>query len=168
MIYETERLIIRALKESDREAFFDMMSNPNVMSPIPHPVMDKDESDTNFEKHLYAPESTETKVWAIETKSEECFIGICAFLKNNNNEDEIGYRLREQYWGVGYGTETTIGLINYGFNELQLELITADVNTANTNTVKILDKFYTRDFEFYNNEDQCTDRRYKLIREDWK
>ena len=168
MIFQTKRLIIRPLKESDRIAFFDMMSNPNVMAPIPRPVMDKAESDTNFEKHLNAAPTSETKVRAIVTQQGNEFIGICAFLKNNNNEDEIGYRLREQFWGVGYGTETTKGLINYGFNELQMELITADVNTANENSVKILDKFFTRDFEFYNEEDQCTDRRYKLKKEDWK
>lgn len=105
---------------------------------------------------------------AIETKDGNAFIGICAYLKNNNNQDEIGYRLREQFWGVGYGTETTKGLIDYGFNTLQLELLTADTNTANTGSVKILDKFFTREFEFFNDEDQCTDRRYILKREDWK
>lgn len=53
MIFQTERLTILPLKEADRTAFFDMMSNYNVMSPIPRPVMNKAESDANFEKHLY-------------------------------------------------------------------------------------------------------------------
>ncbi len=137
-------------------------------SPIPRPVMDKEESDTNFKKHLNAPASSNVKVMAIETKQGNAFIGICAYLKNDNNQDEIGYRLREQFWGVGFGTETTKGLINYGFNTLKFGLITADVNTENTNSVKILDKFFTRDIEFFNEEDQCMDRRYILKKEDWK
>jgi ribosomal-protein-alanine N-acetyltransferase len=144
------------------------MSNHNVMYPIPRPVMDKAESDTNFENHLNALPTTDIKVMAIETKDKNAFIGICAYLKNNNNQDEIGYRLREQFWGVGYGTETTKGLIDYAFNTLNLELLTADVNTANVNSVKILDKFFTRDVEFYNEEDQCKDRRHTLKKEDWK
>ena len=168
MIFKTERLTVRSLKESDRIAFFDMMSNRNVMAPIPRPVMDKAESDASFEKHLNAVPTSDTKVRAIVTQQGDEFIGICAFLKNDKNEDEIGYRLREQFWAVGYGTETTKGLINYGFNELQIEVITADTNTANTGSVKILDKFFQRDFEFYNKEDQCIDRRYKLKKEDWK
>jgi ribosomal-protein-alanine N-acetyltransferase len=168
MIFQTQRLTIRPLKEADRTAFFELMSNYNVMSPIPQPVMDKEKSDANFEKHLNAQPTSDTKVMAIETKDGNAFIGICAYLKNNNNQDEIGYRLREQFWGIGYGTETTIGLINYAFNTLNLELLTADVNTANVNSVKILDKFFTRDFEFYNEEDQCTDRRHTLKKEDWK
>ena len=62
MIFETERLKIRPLKESDRAACFDMMSNPNVTSPIPLPIMDKAESDTNFNKHLDAIPTSNTKV----------------------------------------------------------------------------------------------------------
>jgi ribosomal-protein-alanine N-acetyltransferase len=94
------------------------MSNYNVMSPIPQPVMYKAKSDANFEKHLNAQPTTKTKVMAIETKDGNAFIGICAYLKNNNNQDEIGYRLREQFWGIGYGTETTKVLIDSGFDKL--------------------------------------------------
>jgi RimJ/RimL family protein N-acetyltransferase len=81
MIIETERLNIRTLKEIDRDAFFDMMSNPNVMSPIPRPVMDRTKSDANFEKHLKAPSSSNTKVMAIELIDRNTFIGIAAYLK---------------------------------------------------------------------------------------
>jgi len=167
MIFQTERLSIRALKESDRDAWFIMMNNPNVMSSIPQPIMDRATSDTHFDLHLNASTTSKTKVWAILTKADDNFIGIAAYLKNNNNEDEIGYRLLEQFWGVGYGTETARGLISYGFNNLKLELITADVNTANGKSVKILDQLFTRDIEFYNKKDQCNDRRYKLKKEDW-
>ena len=111
--------------------------------------------------------SSVNKVWAIELKEENEFIGLCAFLKNNDNDDEIGYRLRENYWGVGYGTEITKGLIDFGFKHLNTDLITADVYVDNLRSVKILEKFFKRDIEFFNAEDKCTDRRYKLSREEW-
>lgn len=31
-IFETDRLIIRTLKETDSDAYYDMMGNPNVMN----------------------------------------------------------------------------------------------------------------------------------------
>ena len=167
MIFETDRLIIRALHLNDKEAFFDMMSNPNVMSPIPREAMDRETSNEHFEMHYSIPKDPEKKVWAIASKEENTFIGLAAFLKNNNGEDEIGYRLREKYWGVGYGTETAKGLIDYGFNCLGIELITADVYIKNEPSVKILDKFFRRDCEFYNKADQCIDRRYKLTKKEW-
>lgn len=168
MIFDTDRLIVRQLQESDQSAYFDMMSNPNVMRPIPSNVMTEVESNEHLYKFLNTDHATsDTKVWAIELKEENVFIGLCAFLKNDENEDEIGYRLREKYWGVGYGTEITKGLIDFGFEHLNTDLITADVYVDNLRSVKILEKFFNRDIEFFNKEDKCTDRRYKLTRKEW-
>ncbi len=168
MIFETDRLIVRKLRESDQSAYFDMMGNPNVMNPIPRDVMTKEESNEHLDKFLNTElKTSDTKVWAIEVKEGNEFIGLCAFLKNNENDDEIGYRLREKYWGVGYGTEITKGLIDYGFKQLNADLITADVYVDNIRSVKILEKFFKRDIEFFNTEDKCIDRRYKLTRKEW-
>lgn len=60
---------------------------------------------------------------------------------NDEGHDEIGYRLREQYWRQGYGTEIATGLIDYCFKELNFTLLTADVNIENIPSVKILEKF---------------------------
>ncbi|NQX85626.1 MAG: GNAT family N-acetyltransferase [Flavobacteriaceae bacterium] len=167
MIFETERLIVRLLHLDDRDAFYGMMSNPNIMNPIPRQAMDRETSDACFYKYLNLDSTSKTRVLAVEEKETLSFIGIVAYLKNNEEEDEIGYRLLEQYWGKGYGTEITKGLINFGFYNLELDLITADVNTTNERSIKILDKFFSRYSEFYNKEDNCTDRRYKLARKDW-
>lgn len=167
MIFETERLTFRPLRPDDREAYYLMMSNPNVMNPIPRSVMDRKTSDEHFEKHLGATQDSETKVLAMDSKSGDTFVGISAYLKNDQSEDEIGYRLREKHWGIGYGTEIAKGLIDHGFTKLNFKLITADVNTANERSVKILDKFFNRDIEFYNTEDECTDRRYRITNVEW-
>jgi ribosomal-protein-alanine N-acetyltransferase len=163
-IFDTQRLVVRPLHFEDCDDFFDMMGNPKVMNPIPREAMDRETSDQHFEKHLNSNANSETKVWAIASKNNDTFVGIAAFLKNNDKEDEIGYRLREKYWGIGYGTEIAQGLIDYGFNVLNVELITADVYVENVKSVKILDKYFERSFEFYNLKDKCTDRRYKLSR----
>ena len=46
---ETERLILRQWKESDRNPFFEMNSDPDVMKYFPSPLSRK-ESDDFFEK----------------------------------------------------------------------------------------------------------------------
>ena len=168
-IFETDRLIIRNLRENDSDDYFDMMGNPNVMNLIPRDVMSRKESDKHMNKFINSEQIlTETKVWGIETKNKNEFIGLCAFLKNNENEDEIGYRLREKYWRKGFGTEITKGLIKYGFEELEMEKITADVATENLNSVKILDKFMIKTKEFFNEEDNCIDRRYEVLKNNWR
>ncbi|NQY28808.1 MAG: GNAT family N-acetyltransferase [Flavobacteriaceae bacterium] len=110
MIFETERLTVRILISQDADPFFDMMSNPNVMDPIPRPVMKRAESDAFLDKLISAKaDSSYKNVWAIVEKKSNFFIGLCAYLKNDENNDEIGYRLREQFWRIGYGTEKQKG-----------------------------------------------------------
>lgn len=166
--FETERLLIRTLKKDDSDDYFDMMGNPNVMNPIPRDVMTREESNDHLENFLNTEHSmSDKKVWAIELKSGNTFIGLCAFLKNDENEDEIGYRLREKYWRRGYGTEVTFGLLSYGFNQMKMDKITADVDTRNLNSVKILEKFMTAKKEFFNEADNCIDRRYEVNKNNW-
>jgi RimJ/RimL family protein N-acetyltransferase len=165
-IFETERLLIRTLKKDDSDDYFDMMGNPNVMNPIPRDVMTREESNDHLNNFLNT-EDNDRKVWAIELKSENEFIGLCAFLKNNEKEDEIGYRLREKYWRKGFGTEVTVGLLKYGFDQMKMDKITADVDTRNLNSIKILEKFMTAKKEFYNDSDKCTDRRYEIMKNNW-
>ena len=86
---------------------------------------------------------------------------------NEHNEKELGYRFRACFWGKGYGTETTKGMLNYYFQEMNVNKVTADVNIANIGSVKILDKFMKPVREFFNERDNCTDRRYELEKNNW-
>ena len=160
-MFSTNRLHVRPLLHSDSEEFFDMMSNPNVMNPVPQRVKTRDESDTNLQELIQDPK--EKTLWAICKKNHDELIGLCALLVNDEGHDEIGYRLREQYWRQGYGTEVTKGLIDYCFKQLNLSLLTADVNIENVPSVKILEKFMEPVREFYNENDKCTDRRYQVM-----
>jgi ribosomal-protein-alanine N-acetyltransferase len=169
MIFETTRLQVRVFIPEDSDSFFDMMGNSNVMNPIPQKVKTRAESDAILEK--FTPpqaEDLDKQVYAIIEKKSNHFIGLCAYLKNNENDHEIGYRLREKFWKLGYGTEIAKGLIDNGFSNMGFTKITADVNTVNLNSVKILSKFMTPVKEFFNKRDDCIDRRYSLNKEDWK
>jgi RimJ/RimL family protein N-acetyltransferase len=58
-------------------------------------------------------------------------------------------------------------MINYSFNVLKIEKITADVWVNNIPSAKVLSKFLKPVKEFYNKNDDCTDRRYELLKKDW-
>ncbi len=167
-IFETTRLTIRRFKHSDASAFFDMMGNPNVMNPIPLKSLSQKESDEKLQKliNYYTSNSTK-KIWAIDQKSNTKMIGLCGLIHNNDGENEIAYRFREKFWNLGYGTEIAKGLIDYGFQKLNFELITADAYILNKISIKIIEKFMLFDKEFYNQKDNCLDRRYKLTKIKW-
>ena len=161
MSFSTKRLYTRPLLETDILEFFDMMGNPNVMNPIPQSAMTREKSDATLLKLIHNPE--EKTLWSICENGNDEFIGLCALLVNDEGHNELGYRLREKYWRQGYGTEITKGILDYCFQELKMDFVTADVNIANIPSVKILDKFMIPVREFYNESDKCTDRRYKVI-----
>jgi ribosomal-protein-alanine N-acetyltransferase len=112
--------------------------------------------------------SSDTKIWCLCKKGARNLIGICGVLKNDEQEDEIAYRIIESFWGNGYGTEIAKGLIDYCFVNMKSELVTADVCIDNVKSIRLLNKYFTVEKEFFNAEDNCVDRRYRLRKEDWQ
>lgn len=167
MILETKRLYARPLHERDASAFFALMSNPKVMEPIPQKPLNQKESTSTLTELIQLEKSSSTKIWGLCKKETNAFIGICGVLKNNEQQDEIAYRLLEQYWGNGFGTEIARGLIEYCFLKLNSTLVSADVYVNNVKSIKIVEKYFTVKNEFFNLEDNCIDRRYILSRESW-
>lgn len=167
-VFETERLTVRYFDNTDQDAFFDLMGNPKVMNPIPVPVLNQEESKRKLIEliDLYKINS-DKKIWAITLKNNSKCIGLCGLIINDEDENEIAYRLREKFWGLGYGTEIAKGLISYGFVKLNFDLITADAQISNLKSIQILEKYLKFDKEFYNPIEKCTDRRYKLEKKYW-
>ncbi|MCD6542900.1 MAG: GNAT family N-acetyltransferase [Flavobacteriaceae bacterium] len=168
IIFETTRLIIRCFKHSDASAFFDMMGNPNVMNPIPLTALSQKKSDEKLQELInYYTSNSIKNIWAIDQKTNSEMVGLCGLIHNNDGENEIAYRFREKFWNLGYGTEIAKGLIDYGFEKLNFELVTADAYLLNKKSIKIIEKFMFFDKEFYNQKDNCIDQRYKLTKIKW-
>ena len=167
MIFETERLRVRKLIIDDHEQFYVLMSNPKVMLPIPRKPLSRIACKDRLLEFIDLEKKGATRIWCLTTKKQDDLIGICGFLKNNANDDEIAYSICENSWGKGYGTEIAKGLIDYAFTILKVDKITADVNILNTTSEKILQKFMRPTHDFFNPKDNCVDRRYILEKENW-
>lgn len=168
IIFETTRLTIRRFKHSDASDFFDIMGNPNVMNPIPLKTLSQIESDEKLKELIgYYTLNSVKNIWAIDQKTNSEMVGLCGLIHNNDGENEIAYRFRENFWNLGYGIEIAKGLIDYSFEKLNFELVTADAYFLNKKSIKIIEKFMLFDKEFYNQKDNCLDRRYKLTKIKW-
>lgn len=163
MIFETERLTIRLLKEIDIEGFHALQANPKVMRYVGGKTMTREENEKDLQQVIsqYYKPLNEFWVWGVFSKNES-FIGTCALILNDKKEYEIGYRFLEQYWGNGYGTEITKGLINYTFTNRKIERLYAYVDRENTGSVKILNKHFMFEKEFWNKDEDCWERKYSL------
>ena len=137
VVFKTNRLVVRHFNSSDKPEFFGMMGNSNVMDPIPLKALSQIESNKKLKEliGLYNLK-TNKQIWAVHLKNNTNLIGLCGLIINNEIENEIAYRFREDYWGFGYGSEIAKGLIDFGFKELGFELITADVFIENKKSNK--------------------------------
>jgi len=162
MIFSTTRLTVRQLNTHDLDDFHDMQSNPNVMQFI-KATMNYKQSKKELDRFIgyYSNTSIQFDIWAIEEKNNQDFIGICGIYKNELSESEIAYRLREIYWGNGYGKEIAKELIQYGFQNNILELY-AYVREGNIGSQKILEQFMQFEKEFYSEKGKCMERKYSL------
>ena len=164
MIFKTNRLIIRPLKITDLPGFYDMQGNPKVMKYVFGKNQTEEEAREDLERciNLYKKEGNDFWIWAIELQSSGEFVGTAALIKSDKGEDEIGYRFCEKHWGNGFGTETMSGMIDYCFNQLKFKELYAVAEKENIGSVKILERSMIFQREFYNEEEKCTDREYRL------
>ena len=168
-LFKTSRLIIKTLDKSDFIYFNELFTDSKILNFIPKKytpkhILNRFNSNLNLDvNHLKHKEF----LCGIFLKHFPEMIGLAMFLINEKGQREIGYRFRTRYWGNGYGTETTDGILNYIFKQLNECLITADVNENNFASIKILEKFMNLEKEFYNITDSCREIRYNLTKENW-
>jgi len=69
-------------------------------------------------------------------------IGSCGFHNwiKNHERSEIGYEIHKQYQNQGYMSEAIKKVINYGFQEMNLNRIEALIDPMNENSIRIVTK----------------------------
>jgi ribosomal-protein-alanine N-acetyltransferase len=81
--------------------------------------------------------------WGLAIKGQEGIIGTIGF--NNILKDHrasIGYDLQAEHWNSGYMSEAVSTIIRYGFNNLEISRIDAEVMEGNWGSEKILEKLH--------------------------
>ena len=140
---ESERLIYREFEISNAPDLFLIRSNDNVMD-----YMDTEKHQTvqDSEKLICAIQKSykeKTGInWAIIEKSTNEFIGYFGFwrMMKEHCRAEIGYALKPEFWGKGFMTETIKRLADFGFNDLKIHSIEANVNPKNESSIQLLEK----------------------------
>jgi len=164
LIFETDRFIIRRLRVEDIEDFYAMQGSENVMRYIKAPL-NYEESVVELGKFIgyYTGTSRYFLLWAIESKADSDFVGLCGVYHNDSKENEIAYRLREQFWGMRIGSEIAKSLIYYYFSSLKMKEIVASADEDNIGSVKILEREMGFVERVYSEGRGCFTRKYVLL-----
>lgn len=160
---ETERLILRELVESDIDGIFELDSNEEVHEYLgKNPIKTKDEALTNIQFIRTQYKEFGIGRFACIEKSSGEFIGWSG-LKFNTGEKEvlngyqdfidIGYRFIPKYWGKGYGYESAVACLKFGFKEMNYDAIYGAADIENIGSNKILSKIglqFVNEFKYKN------------------
>ncbi|MCW8818549.1 MAG: GNAT family N-acetyltransferase [Ignavibacteriaceae bacterium] len=159
--FESERLLFRKILLSDAKDLFLIRSNDDIMRYMD---VTRFESIDDAEKLINSVEESYKKQaginWAIIEKDSNSFAGYFGFFRiiPEHCRAEIGYALKTEYWGEGYMYETINRMVRFGFNDLKLHSIEANVNPANEKSKKVLEKIgfkmeaYFRENYLFNNK----------------
>jgi len=143
VLFSTQRLTIRQLREGDVPALYTIFSHPEVMrywASLPW-------TSTSQAAELLARAqagylSEEGFQWGIERKEDGALLGTCSIFSFNrpSHRAEIGYALGRPYWGQGYMGETLRALVDYAFTTLDLNRLEADIDPRNDASAKTLER----------------------------
>ncbi len=146
----TKRLILRQLKLTDLEDLYDYAKNEKIGPMAGWPRHKSIETTYKILKMLIKEDET----WAITLKNEDRLIGTIGLTANDifqalNNTKELGFVLRESYWGKGIVKEAADAVINYGFVDLELGEIICGHYPYNKQSQRVIEKL---NFKYINTE----------------
>ena len=152
---ESKRLRFRKIYLNDANEIFLIRSNNEVMKymdvPRHHSINDSERLIETAEESY----KKETGInWAIIEKDSNSFIGYIGFIRifSEHCRAEIGYVLKPEYWGKGYMFETINKIVRFGFKEMNLHSIEANVNPLNERSQKVLERVgFKREAHFREN-----------------
>lgn len=175
---DTNRLSLEKFKlEDSKAAFRNWVNDPEVTKYLtwnPH----GDLSVTNSLINLWINEykSRDNYNWAINLKDENEVIGSIAVVEidEENKSCDIGYCMSKKYWGKGIMTESLKAVIDYLFEEVDFNKITARHDTRNGASGKVMVKSgmeyveTLKRIEVPNDKGVCDMKIYEISKDEWK
>lgn len=140
MMLETERLILRPFRESDRQDLYEYLSDAQTVRYEPYKPMTLAETEDNLRWRM----DTEAMI-AVERREDHKLIGNLYFARGEFDTAELGYVFNRHYWGHGYARESCRALMADAFAG-GVHRIVAECDPENVNSWRLLEALgFTRE-----------------------
>ena len=140
---ETKNLLLRRMHSADASALFKVLADDEVTEFYDDDaITDISQASDQIEAWENGFKNKGCIRWGITSKEEGYIIGSCGFygFHTRYKRASIGYELARNYWRHGIMTEALSAVINFGFDEMELNRIEAVVMPENASSIKMLDK----------------------------
>ena len=119
----------------DLNHLFALYSDPEIRKYFVEGVLTLEETKAGLERQVRGyPRYPGLGMWAMIYKGTGTFIGRCGLLPceiDDKPEVEISYLLDKTFWHPGLATEAAQGILNYGFENLNLTRIVGLIAPGN-------------------------------------
>lgn len=136
---ETSRLILRGWRENDLDDLFDIMKDESVLMGGWKP-----NSDITISAELLNQYIENNDRWAIELKDRNKVIGCVGICPDNNRgklyAKSLNFVMSEDFRGNGYMTEAVKRIVQYMFEELNIDLLSAFHIPDNIGSQRVLER----------------------------
>jgi len=142
---ETERLIIRPWRDSDRAGYLATCNTEAVTAHLGGPAKVED-IDASIGRIKKSQEENGFCFWAVERKSDGAFLGYCGFKIAREEgtpiegDVEIGWRLREEAQGQGYATEAASACLEWAWANLDAKRVISITVPANRASWSVMER----------------------------
>ena len=153
---ETDRLFLRPLVQSDWEMALETFMDPEVMKFVAD-VSSEEALAEEMKAAIRRGAGGRIGVWCVFQRETGEKLGTAALLPLPIEEDdtdwsllredqypdadiEVGYILKRSAWGNGYATEACRRLVQFAFEETELDEIVAVTDPRNAISQKVLGK----------------------------
>ena len=172
----TDRLVLRAFRDADREPFAALNADPAVMEHFPT-VLTPAESDALVDRIVARWASDGHGLWAVERVADGTFLGFTGLAKLAWLEPpEIGWRFARPAWGQGYASEAARAALRWGFAIRQFDEVVSVTTVGNRRSRALMERLGLHrdpaDDFFHPNVPEGHPLRphvmYRLRREEWE
>lgn len=142
-VLTTSRLILKEIIPGDCNDIFTMRADKRIMQYIDRPLAKTvDDAKVLIQKITMSLASDEGITWGIFLKENPNLIGTIGYwrIDKENHRAEIGYMLHYDFQGKGLMQEAISTVIEFGFNNMKIHSIEANVNPSNSRSIKLLEK----------------------------
>jgi RimJ/RimL family protein N-acetyltransferase len=139
---ETERLVLRMFRESDTDAYAEMVGDPEVMrflgggQPVPRAEAWRNMAMVLGHWHLRG-----YGMWAVEEQASGELVGRVGCWRPEGWPGlEVGWTLRRRFWGRGYATEAARASVAYAFETLDQTRVISLIAPENVNSIRVAER----------------------------
>lgn len=140
-LIETPRLLLREFTPEDAEQIYLLNADPEVIRYTGDDAFASVAAARDFLQRYDVYRRYGMGRLAVIRRSDGQWLGWCGLKYHPDQEIvDLGFRFFRRFWGQGYATEAGRACLEYGFRNLQLDVIVAHAMQANGASIRVLEK----------------------------